>query len=232
MKTLMAAALAVMVAAPAMAQTMQPFYGGQIALMGHNHVEMIVHDGALRAWVRDHGDKPVTASGKATVLANGTKLDVPLKAEGDALVAEIPVKQGDKVTAILSLDVGSARFSQEAVLTPMLSGPAQAGAAVYGQVCATCHGGALRGSNAGPPLLHPAYAPSPGHGDEIILSAPLNGAKSHHWKFGDMPKPEGVKPGQEKDLLAFIRAMQQANGIGAAPASAPPPAGGGHQGHH
>jgi mono/diheme cytochrome c family protein len=231
MKIFLAAALALAFSTSARAQTMQPFYGGQIALLGHNHVEMIVHDGALRAWVRDHADKPVAASGKATVLAKGTKLEVPLKRDGAALVAEIPVKQGDKVTAILSLDMGSARFSQEAVVTPMLTGAAQAGAALYGQVCASCHGAALRGTEVGPPLLHPVYAPSPGHGDEIILSAPLNGAKSHHWKFGDMPKPDGVKPGQEKELLAFIRAMQSANGIGAfIPATAPAAAG--HHGHH
>lgn len=231
MKFLVAAALALIAAVPpAAAQTMQPFFGGQIALMGHNHVEMIIHDGALRAWVRDHADKPVAASGKAVLLAGSSKIEVLLKRDGDALVAELPVRQGDKVTAILSLDVGSARFSQDAVITPLLAGPVEAGAATYAQTCASCHGSVLRGTKDGPPLLHPVYVPSPGHGDEIILAAPLNGAKAHHWKFGDMPKPEGIKPGQERELLAYIRAMQAANGLGGA--SVAPTAAGGHHGHH
>ncbi|CAA7626925.1 hypothetical protein [Magnetospirillum sp. SS-4] len=45
---------------------------------------------------------------------------------------------------------------------------------------------------------------------------------------GDMPKPDGVPPGREKDLLAYIRAMQAANGLGGAMPSAPT---GGHAGH-
>ncbi|MBI5163905.1 MAG: cytochrome c [Magnetospirillum sp.] len=196
-------------------------FGGQVAAAGDWHVEFAVRDGGVRVWVRDHGDKPVAATGKVTLLAGGQKLDVALKSDGEALVADAAALQSAaKVTAVLALTVAgkpvSARFAQEAVVKPALSPSAQAGAKVFGEICFACHGTALRGSDAGPPLLHPYYAPGAGHGDEVVLAAIANGAASHHWKFGDMPKPEGIKPGQDKDLLAYIRAMQAANGLGAA----------------
>lgn len=208
------------VANAALAQSMQPSFGGQVAMAGDLHVEFAVRDGGVRAWVRDHADKPVAATGKATLLLSGQKLEVPLQPAGDVLKADAPVRAGDKVTAVLSLTADgkplSARFAQETVTVPSLSPQAQAGGAVFASVCASCHGTSLRGSDAGPPLLHPYYAAGGGHGDDVVLSAITKGAQSHHWKFGDMPKPPGVQPGQENDVLAYIRAMQAANGIGAA----------------
>lgn len=199
----------------------QPAYGGHVGTVGDLHVEFAVRDGGVRAWVRDHADQPLTAAGgKAVLLTTAGKLELPLVADGTTLTADAPVKAGDKVAAVLSLTVGgkavSARFAQDAVVTPPLAGPAKTGAAAFADNCATCHGTALRGSDAGPPLLHPYYAPGAGHGDEVIVAAITNGAKSHHWKFGDMPKPEGLVPGQEKDIEAYVRAMQAANGIRAA----------------
>lgn len=224
MKTLTAIAIALALtgtAAAALAHgTVAAWYGGQVTeTADESRIEFAVRDGGVRVWVRDHSDGPVAASGKATLLVNGKKLDLPLKAEGDKLSADAALTATDKVTAILSLSVNgkpvSARFSQEALVSPPLSAQAGAGKEAFEQVCATCHGTSLRGSDAGPPLLHPFYAAGSGHGDDIILSAATTGAKAHHWKFGDMPKPEGLKPGQEKDVLAYIRAMQTANGLGA-----------------
>lgn len=193
-------------------------YGGQITETADGwRIEFAVRDGGIRTWVRDHGDKPVAATGKATLLVGGKKLDVPLKANGETLTADAAVTTADKVAAILSLSVNgkpvSARFGQDALVVPQLSAQASAGKAAFEQVCAACHGTSLRGSDAAPPLLHKFYQPGSGHGDDVILAAATNGAKSHMWKFGDMPKPEGLKPGQEKDVLAYIRAMQAANGF-------------------
>lgn len=206
-------------AAPALAHgTAAPWFGGQITeTADESRIEFAVRDGGIRVWARDHSDRPIAASGKATLLVNGKKQDVVLKADGDMLTAEAGVTTADKVAAILSLTVNgkavSARFSQEAVMTPSLSAQAAVGKAAFEQVCATCHGTALRGSDAAPPLLHAFYQLGSGHGDDVILAAATSGAKSHMWKFGDMPKPEGLKPGQEKDVLAYIRAMQAANGF-------------------
>jgi mono/diheme cytochrome c family protein len=208
-------------------------YGGQMTETADGwRIEFAVRDGGIRAWVRDHGGKPVAATGKASLLAGGTKLDVPLKADGEMLTGTAAVTSADKVAAILSLSINgkpvSARFAQEALTAPKLSTQASAGKAVFEQVCASCHGQSLRGSDVAPPLLHPFYVPGSGHGDDIILSAATKGAKAHHWKFGDMPKPEGLKPGQEKDVLAYIRAMQAANGLGG---SAAMPTSMDHSGH-
>ncbi|MBI2235639.1 MAG: cytochrome c [Magnetospirillum sp.] len=198
---------------------LMPAYGGQMVETPEGlRVEFAVREGAVRAWVRDHGDKPIPASkvsGKATILAGSKKLDLPLKADGEALVAEGALAQADKVTAILSLTVDgksvSARFAQSELVQPTtLTPPAQAGKVAFEAICATCHGKALRGTDNGPPLLHAYYAPGAGHGDDVVLATIANGTTSHHWKFGDMPKPEGLKPGQEKDVLAYVRAMQAA----------------------
>lgn len=217
---------------------MAPAYGGQMVETPEGiRVEFAVREGAIRAWVRDHGDKPIPAtkiSGKATLLIGSKKVELPLKAEGDKLVAEGAVSQADKVTAILSLTVDgklvSARFSQaEVVQPPNLTPQAQVGKVAFETVCATCHSKSLRGTDNGPPLLHAYYAPGAGHGDDVVLATIANGTKSHHWKFGDMPRPEGLKSGQEKDVLTYIRAMQAANGIVAAPQGMMMP--GGHSGH-
>lgn len=215
-------------ASPAFAHgDVMPAFGGQMSEAGDYHVEIAVRDGGLRAWVRDHAGNPVAATGKATVLAGGKKLEVPLVARNDGLSGAAAIKQGDKVAAIVSLTVAgqpvSARYAQEAVVTPALSPQAQAGGEVFARVCSVCHGTGLRGTDSGPPLLHPYYVAGH-HGDDTILAAVTQGSKSHMWKFGDMPKPDGVQPGQEQDILVFLRTMQAANGLGAMT--------GGMVGHH
>jgi mono/diheme cytochrome c family protein len=195
-----------------------PFFGGQVAASGEMHVELAIRDGGIRVWVRDHADKPVVATGKAVLLINGVKTELPLRAEAERLTAEAAVKTADKVVAVLSLEAAgkplSVRFAQDAVVVPTLDAQASAGQGLFQTVCATCHGPSLRGTDQGPPLLHPWYAAGAGHDDTQVLSVIGNGTAGHMWKFGDMPKPAGVKPGQEKDVLAYIRAMQAANGIG------------------
>ncbi len=222
MKTFTAVAIALALtgmAASALAHgSMAAWYGGQITeTSDENRIEFAVRDGGIRVWVRDHADKPVAATGKATLLIGGKKLEVALKPDGDGLSGDAAITPADKVAAILSLSANgkpvSARFAQDAVVTPQLSAQASAGKAAFEQVCATCHGTALRGSDTAPPLLHKFYEIGSGHGDDVILAAATGGAKSHMWKFGDMPKPEGLKPGQEKDVLTYIRAMQAANGF-------------------
>lgn len=228
--------LAGLAATPAWAQShgsMLPFYGGQIGLSGDLHVEFAVRDGVVRAWVRDHADNPVAATGKATLLVGAGKHEVAFVVDGAGLKAELPVKAADKVTAILALTAQgrslSARFTQAELVQPSLTGAALAGKAVFERVCAVCHGVALRGSDQGPPLIHPWYAPGGGHDDTQVLKVLREGTKGHMWKLGDMPKPEGLKPGEDKPALAYVRAMQAANGIDQTPAAMT--GAGGHSGH-
>ncbi|KAF0223778.1 MAG: Cytochrome c family [Rhodospirillaceae bacterium] len=225
----------VLLPAPAFAhQAAIPFFGGQIAASGDMHVEFAIRDGGVRVWLRDHAEKPVAATGKVTLLLGGAKSEITLRAEGDRLVGEAPVKTADKVVAVLALNAGgkavSARFAQEALVQPGLNAAASVGQGLFAANCASCHGPSLRGTDQGPPLLHAWYAAGSGHDDTQVLKVIGNGTSGHMWKFGDMPKPEGVKAGQEQDILAYIRAMQAANGIGSAPAAAMP-AMGDHQGH-
>ncbi|WP_161539588.1 efflux RND transporter permease subunit [Paramagnetospirillum kuznetsovii] len=240
MKTVAAAALAVVLlgsAPPALAHgAMSAWYGGQYLETAESiRIEFLVRDGGIRVWVRDHDDKTIVASGKATLLVGGKTVEAVFAPDGGSLFAPAPVQAADKVSAVLSLTVKGktvmARFGQDAVATPGLSPKAQAGKQAFEQVCATCHGIALRGSDRAPPLLHPSYGANSGHGDETIVAAVNTGAKSHMWKFGDMPKPEGLKAGQDQELVAYIRAMQAANGMGGA-APAPAANAADHAHHH
>ncbi len=86
------------------------------------------------------------------------------------------------------------------------------GSARYQQVCARCHGAKLYGTQEGPPLLNPIYAPSH-HADLSFYHAVKSGVRQHHWKFGDMPMLTGITPEQVNDIVAFVRIRQQSEGI-------------------
>ena len=192
-------------------------YGGQMAVAGGYHIEFIVRDGGIRAWVSDARGRPRPAAGTARVLAGGVWREVPLKAGPTMLAGAVPVKAADAVECLLSLVVDgrpvAARFAQAALVTPRLTAPEAAGRQAFQAACAQCHGLALRGTDNGPPLLHPMYAPGGDHDDSVILAAMHNGVPRHMWRFGDMPRPD-LPPGSAPAVLAYIRAMQAANGLG------------------
>jgi mono/diheme cytochrome c family protein len=100
-----------------------------------------------------------------------------------------------------------------AVVAPAeLSAPARAGKTAFDADCAQCHGVNGAGTDKGPPFVHPVYNPGH-HSDEAFFLAPKIGVRSHHWNFGDMPSQPQVSPQQLKDIIAYIRAVQEANGI-------------------
>ncbi|MBI4967015.1 MAG: hypothetical protein HZC25_02735 [Rhodospirillales bacterium] len=71
-------------------------------------VEFAVRDGAVIAWMRDDGDRPIPSSavtGKATLLVGAKKLEMPLQPEGDGLIGQGDVTGRDKLTAVLNLAV-------------------------------------------------------------------------------------------------------------------------------
>jgi hypothetical protein len=59
-------------------------------------------------------------------------------------------------------------------------------------------------------LIHNFYKPSH-HGDEAFYHAALNGAKAHHWKFGNMPPVEGIKRKDVTKIISYIRWLQKSN---------------------
>ena len=68
------------------------------------------------------------------------------------------------------------------------------------------------GTDRGPPLVHPYYAPGH-HADAAFYQAVRVGVTAHHWHFGDMPPRPEVSMDQVGRILAYVRALQRANGI-------------------
>jgi len=100
-----------------------------------------------------------------------------------------------------------------AVNVPDIIGAAILGETAFNAKCAACHGTSAAGRlGVAPPLIHKTYEPSH-HGDMAFIMAAQNGVKSHHWPFGDMPPVEGLTNGDIKNIIAYVRLVQRANGI-------------------
>jgi hypothetical protein len=93
----------------------------------------------------------------------------------------------------------------EVALPQTLSQTAQLGQTAFDSACAGRIGN-------GPPLIHKVYEPSH-HSDMAFHLAVQNGVRAHHWKFGNMPAQEGLTRGDVDAIVAYIREVQQANGI-------------------
>ncbi len=82
----------------------------------------------------------------------------------------------------------------------------------FNTFCARCHGPQGQGTRRGPPLVHKIYEPNH-HADMAFQRAAAQGVRSHHWKFGNMPKIEGVTPDDVTHIIAYIRWLQRQAGI-------------------
>lgn len=89
---------------------------------------------------------------------------------------------------------------------------ANAGKRLFEANCAKCHGVDGRGSDEGPPLVDKTYRPGH-HADLVFHMAVKNGARQHHWHFGDMPAVPGLSPEDVGHIIAYIRREQRAAGI-------------------
>jgi len=98
------------------------------------------------------------------------------------------------------------------VTVPELSAQAAYGEDLFKENCAACHGENAGGTEQGPPLIHRIYEPNH-HGDQAFLIAATQGARAHHWQFGNMPPVEGITPRQVQDIVAYVREVQKANGV-------------------
>lgn len=86
------------------------------------------------------------------------------------------------------------------------------GRRIFASHCVACHGTDLRGTDQGPPLLHPYYRPQH-HSDLAFYRAVKNGVQAHHWEFGDMPPVPAVDAEQTRDIIAYIRREQREAGL-------------------
>lgn len=118
---------------------------------------------------------------------------------------------GTKTTQVLT-DTAKA-LAMVAVNVPDITGAAILGETAFNAKCAACHGANAAGRlGVAPPLIHKTYEPSH-HGDMAFIMAAQNGVKSHHWPFGNMPPVEGLTNGDIKNIIAYVRMVQRANGI-------------------
>ncbi len=93
-----------------------------------------------------------------------------------------------------------------------LSGTARAGQKLFDANCSACHGKNAAGTDNGPPLVHILYEPNH-HGAGAFYRAAKYGVQSHHWSFGNMPPIVSVTKPDVTSIIAYVRALQVANGI-------------------
>ena len=94
-----------------------------------------------------------------------------------------------------------------------LSEIAMLGKQAFDIKCASCHAeNAVGRHGIAPPLVHKIYEPNH-HGDQSFQRAVAMGVRAHHWKFGNMPAIEGLTRGDVKAIIAYVRELQEANGI-------------------
>jgi len=60
--------------------------------------------------------------------------------------------------------------------------------------------------------VHAIYEPGH-HGDLAFKRAAMNGVRAHHWPFGNMPPVQGITRADIGAIVAYVRALQRANGI-------------------
>lgn len=104
-------------------------------------------------------------------------------------------------------EVGVSRGSSEPVPEEFKAGEER-----FNALCARCHGMAGRGTNAGPPLVHKIYEPSH-HADFAFMRAAMQGVRSHHWKFGNMPKISEATSEDVTKIIPYVRWLQRQAGI-------------------
>lgn len=101
----------------------------------------------------------------------------------------------------------------EVVVPETFSANAQIGQVAFEAKCAVCHGANAAGQDGvAPPLVHKIYEPGH-HADEAFQRAAALGVRAHHWPFGNMPPVEDVTRGDVAMIVAYVRELQQANGI-------------------
>jgi mono/diheme cytochrome c family protein len=106
--------------------------------------------------------------------------------------------------------------SAKIVVPQQLSPAATLGKAAFDDNCAQCHGVNAIGTDQGPPLIHDYYNPGH-HADGAFYLAVANGVRQHHWRYGNMPPQPQVTQDQSRMIIAYVREVQVANGIGYKP---------------
>lgn len=86
------------------------------------------------------------------------------------------------------------------------------GRELFDATCASCHGEAALGTQAGPPLVHIVYEPNH-HGDAAFILAAERGVRAHHWGFDDMPPQPGISREEVMAVVGYVRWLQREAGV-------------------
>lgn len=133
----------------------------------------------------------------ALALAGGVYL---ARGAGESAQPEPPAPQ-DEITETV------------AVALPELTPQELAGKAVFAEYCATCHGPHGGGvAEIGPPLVYPGYGATE-LSDADIVAVVRQGVAMKRWKISDMPGVVGISGDEIRAAIAYLRAVQRANGI-------------------
>lgn len=98
------------------------------------------------------------------------------------------------------------------VTVPAVSGEAAAGRDLFAARCGACHGNDAGGTGTGPSLILPEYAPG-ALPDAAFARAVREGLPPGRWMLGPMPGDRSAGAGRIAAMLAWVRAVQAANGI-------------------
>jgi mono/diheme cytochrome c family protein len=108
--------------------------------------------------------------------------------------------------------IGGQKAIYDNPLAPKMTPLLNVGKLNFDKFCASCHGASGRGTDKGPTFISRVYHPGH-HGDAAFYIAAKRGVRAHHWPFGDMKPIPGITNIQIKSIIAYIRAMQKANGL-------------------
>jgi mono/diheme cytochrome c family protein len=115
------------------------------------------------------------------------------------------------VTAVTIVAISCGGAAQTAI-PPQDPGLVATGGELYAEHCSVCHGADLRGTDRGPSQLSEVYAPDH-HGDGAYLLAVQRGVPAHHWRFGDMPRIDGLTADDVAAIVAYVREQQRIEGF-------------------
>ena len=108
-------------------------------------------------------------------------------------------------------DAQSSEFAQT-IRGTTIPASLSAGEAAFEASCMSCHGERALGTDRGPPLIDVIYEPSH-HADISFLLAAQRGVRAHHWKFGDMPPVPEVDAAEVREIVGYVRFLQEQVGI-------------------
>ena len=86
------------------------------------------------------------------------------------------------------------------------------GHTIFQSTCAVCHGDNLSGTSMAPSMLQPAFAPGQTP-DIAFANAIQRGVPQKRFTKGPMPAQPSVAAKDIPAVIAYVRSVQQANGI-------------------